>query len=101
MVLWAGLAASNSMAVSAPLSEPFTVKPTTLNLLLTSDNDIGTLNSEFFARYWIKPAWAIKAGYTFLFTEFTTNRELTFNNDRFRNKAGMFMVGITYAPFKK
>jgi hypothetical protein len=76
-------------------------KPTSFNLLLTSDNDIGNLNSEFFLRYWVKRAWGIKAGYTFLFAEYTTNRELTYNNDRFRNKAGMFMLGLTYAPFKK
>jgi hypothetical protein len=76
-------------------------KPTSFNLLLSSDNDIGSLNSEFFLRYWVKPSWGIKAGYTFLFAEYTTNRELTYNNDRFRNKAGMFMLGLTYSPFKK
>jgi hypothetical protein len=76
-------------------------RPTSFNLLLTSDNDIGSLNSEFFLRYWVKPTWAVKVGYTFLFAEYTTNRELTYDNDRFRNKAGMFMVGLTYAPFKK
>jgi hypothetical protein len=76
-------------------------KPTSVNVLLSSDNDIGSLNSEFFLRYWVKPAWGIKVGYTFLFAEYTTNRELTYDNDRFRNKAGMFMVGFTYAPFKK
>jgi hypothetical protein len=76
-------------------------KPTSFNLLLSSDNDIGSLNSEFFLRYWVKPAWAVKVGYTFLFAEYTTNQELTYDNDRFRNKAGMFMVGLTYAPFKK
>ncbi|QHT71783.1 hypothetical protein GXP67_36530 [Rhodocytophaga rosea] len=76
-------------------------RPTSFNLLLSSDNDIGSLNSEFFLRYWIKPAWGIKIGYTFLFAEYTTSRELTYTNDRFRNKAGMFMLGFTYAPFKK
>ncbi len=76
-------------------------RPTSFNLLLSSDNDIGSLNSEFFLRYWVKPAWGVKVGYTFLFAEYTTNQELTYDNDRFRNKAGMFMVGLTYAPFKK
>jgi hypothetical protein len=75
--------------------------PTSFNLLLTSDNDIGSLNSEFYLRYWVKPSWAIKAGYTFLFAEYTTSRELTYNNDRFRNKAGLFMLGFTYSPVKK
>jgi hypothetical protein len=75
-------------------------KPTPFNLLLTSDNDIGTLNSEFFLRYWVRQNWGVKLGYTFLFTEYTTNRELTYNNDRFRNKAGLLLLGVTYAPFK-
>lgn len=75
-------------------------QPTGFNLLLTSDNDLGSLNSEFFVRYRFWDKLAIKAGYSFLFTEYTTDRKLTYANDRFRNKAGMLMVGVTYWPFK-
>jgi hypothetical protein len=74
--------------------------PTSANLLLVSDNDIGALNSELYARYWFKPKWAIKAGATFLFTEYTTHHKLRLDNDRWRNKVLMGMIGITYSPFR-
>jgi hypothetical protein len=72
------------------------LKPTTLNLLLISDNDIGTLNSELYARYWLNNKWAIKGGVSFLFTEYTSHKKLRLDNDRFRNKALLPMIGVTY-----
>jgi hypothetical protein len=75
-------------------------KPTTLNALLVSDNDIGSLNSELYARYWFKPNWGIKIGATFLFTEYTTDNKLRLDNNRWRNKSLMGMIGITYSPFR-
>lgn len=82
------------------LSAQQSAKPTPYNLLLVSDNDIGSLNSELYARYWFKPKWGVKAGAAFLFTEYKTNNKLLLDNDRFRNKSLMLMVGITYCPFK-
>ena len=80
--------------------------PTTFNLLLTSDNDYGSLNSEFYLRYWIDEKIGLRLGYTFLFTEYTTNQKLSFDNgrilnDRYRLKSSMLMLGVTYTPFKK
>lgn len=80
--------------------------PTRLNLLLTSDNDIGSLNSEFFARYWLSDKIGIRAGFTFLFSEYRLDRELSFDNgrimnDRYRYKASMAMLGISYKAFNK
>ena len=40
--------------------------PTTFNLLLTSDNDIGSLNSEFYVRYKFNSKISLRAGYAFL-----------------------------------
>lgn len=82
------------------------VSPTKLNLLLTSDNDIGSLNSEFYVRYWLHKKWAIRAGYTFYFSEYSTKQKLSFDNgriqnDRYRLKSGLFMLGITFSPFNK
>jgi len=74
--------------------------PTSLNLLLVSDNDIGALNSELYFRYWFKPKWAIKVGASFAFTEYTTENKLRLENDRWRNKSLMGMIGITYSPFR-
>lgn len=80
--------------------------PTTFNLLLTSDNDIGSLNSELYLRYWITNKIGIRAGATFLFTEYRTNQDLSFDNgrimnDRYRFKALMGMLAVTFKPFNK
>ncbi len=78
-----------------------TASPTPFNLLLVSDNDIGMLNSELYARYWLNNKWGIKAGLSFAFTEYTTDNKLRLDNDRWRNKALMGMIGITYSPYKQ
>lgn len=84
----------------ASLASEQSAKPTPYNLLLISDNDIGSLNSELYARYWFNNKWGVKAGASFLFTEYKTNNKLLLDNDRFRNKSLMFIVGVTYCPFK-
>jgi hypothetical protein len=73
--------------------------PTPFNVLLISDNDRGSLNSEFFARYLLNDKWGIKGGIQFHFTEYTTDAEVQQQpdlNDRFRNKSLLFNVGISY-----
>ncbi len=70
--------------------------PTTFNLLLISDSDLGSLNSEYYARYRITPNISLRAGLSFLFTEYTTSRKLTLNNDRFRSKNYLPMVAVSY-----
>jgi hypothetical protein len=73
-------------------------KPTTINKLLVSDNDIGTLNSELFVRYAISEKWALKCGGQFLFTEYTTETDVQQYpepNNRFRNKSLLFTTGAT------
>ncbi|TAH20804.1 MAG: hypothetical protein EAZ08_05340 [Cytophagales bacterium] len=77
-----------------------TAKPTTANVLLVSDNDIGSLNSEIYLRYWFSPRWAIRGGLTFAFSEYTTSRKLTFDNDRFRAKILMPMLALTFSPYR-
>jgi hypothetical protein len=76
-------------------------KPTGFNLLLISDNDLGTLNSNFFAKYNVNKKWSATLGFQFLFTEFTTDTNVQTTptgekNDRFRNKAGQIAIGATY-----
>jgi hypothetical protein len=73
-------------------------KPTSFNVLLIGNNDRGTLNSEFYARYFFNERWGIKAAYQYLFTEYTTDiavQQQPEPNDRFRNKASLFSLGIT------
>jgi hypothetical protein len=76
-------------------------RPYNFNLLLTGDNDLGTLNSEFFIRYQINEQMAIKAIYQFFFTEYKTTTisqtapdgaEIT----RFRNKVNAGGLGLVY-----
>lgn len=73
--------------------------PTSFNLLLISDNDRGSLNSQFFARYLLNEKWGIKGGIQFLFSEYTTDTEVQQfpePNDRFRNKSLLFSAGVSF-----
>lgn len=76
-------------------------KPAIFNLLLTGDNDLGSLNSEFFLKYKLDKRWGIKADYQFIFVEYkTTTIKQTAPDgtlvDRFRNKANLFGLGVSY-----
>lgn len=82
------------------------VRPVAFNLLLVGNNDKGTLNSEFYARYWVTPRFAIKAAYTYLFTDYRTYVELAFNNGaientRYRLKSGLATIAVSWRPFIK
>lgn len=84
---------------------PVTAKPTGFNVLLISDNDKGSLNSELFARYKWNDSWGVKLGLQFFFAEYTTNTQVQTTpggdkNDRFRKKMAGVGIGITY-NFKK
>ncbi|MCU0451100.1 MAG: hypothetical protein MUC97_14880 [Bernardetiaceae bacterium] len=74
--------------------------PTTFNLLLISDNDLGSVNSELYVRYWLSPRWALRGGLGFAFSEYTTSRTLTLDNDRFRAKRLMPMLAVSFAPWR-
>ncbi|MBG9377028.1 hypothetical protein I5907_12355 [Panacibacter sp. DH6] len=91
-----GVFKSNGQTITEP-----SAKPSAFNLLLTGDHDKGSLNSEFFLRYNLNSRWGIKGVYQFVFVEYQANSvEQTFadgsKNDRFRNKANNFGLGITW-----
>lgn len=93
-----------SNVYDAGQSPVVTGSPTRFNLLLTSDNDLGSLNSEFYLQLLQTGRINFRTGYTFLFTEYRTTQNLSFDqgrisNDRYRNKAGMFLLSISYRPF--
>ncbi len=76
-----------------------TASPTAFNLLLVSDNDRGSLNSEFYGSYFFNKKWGVKLAAQFLFTEYTSAVKVqTFpqENDRFRNKSLLASIGVTY-----
>jgi hypothetical protein len=73
--------------------------PTPFNILLISDNDKGTLNSEFYIKRFVNDHWSFKIAGQFLFTEYTTTtsvQTLPEENDRFRNKSLLLSLGISY-----
>lgn len=72
--------------------------PTQFNILLVSDNDRGTLNSELYAKYRLTELFSLRGGMQFLFTEYTTEtkmQQFPEPNDRFRRKSLMFMFGVS------
>ena len=76
-------------------------KPSSFNVLLTGDNDIGSLNSEFFFKYKFDNRWGIKVVYQFYFAEYETRTVKQIAPDgtevyRFRNKANNFGLGVSY-----
>lgn len=73
--------------------------PTSFNILLISDNDRGSLNSELYVRYRLNEKLDMKAAGQFLFTEYTTETDVQQYpepNDRFRNKSLLFGLGVVY-----
>jgi hypothetical protein len=71
-----------------------TASPTAFNLLV-SDNDLGSLNSELYARYSVTPKIGIRAGASFQFVEYTTDDLLAFGNDHFRAKVLQPLIAIS------
>ena len=72
--------------------------PTAFNILLISDNDKGSLNSDLYFKYSVNEKWAIRAGAQFLFTEYTTKekvQQFPMENDRFRNKSLLGAIGVS------
>lgn len=99
-----GVYYANNFATGVPV----TAKPTSVNLFLISDNDKGSLNSEFFIRYKWNDSWNVKLAFQFLFAEYTTATKVQTTpggdkNDRFRKKMAGAVVGVAYSfkSFKK
>ena len=73
--------------------------PETYNFLLVSDSDIGSLNSEIYARYWVTNKIGIRAGVSYQFVELTTEKKVEINgrlNDTWRLKSTMPIVAVSY-----
>lgn len=70
------------------------------NVRLLGDNDRGTLATEVYARFFVSQRIAIKAGYQWLTTETTVaNRDVVADNNRFRHRAGMAYLALTFPLF--
>lgn len=91
-----GIFTHNGITKTDPMS-----KPSAFNILLTGDHDKGSLNSEFYLRYKLNDRWNARAVYQFFFSEYQAQTvSQTFadgtTNDRFRNKANNFGLGVSY-----
>ena len=81
-------------------TEPAAFAPA-FNVLLTGDNDYGSLNSEFFLKYKLSRRWGVRAIYQFYFAEYKTNtvKQTAPDGtivDRFRNKANTYGAGVSW-----
>ncbi len=85
-------------------SQQLNAYPTTGNVLLISDNDIGTLNSELMFSYLHKSRLRFKIGGVFLFNEYEVSNPPVYVNStgtvidaqRFRNKSLQLGIGLNY-----
>jgi hypothetical protein len=71
--------------------------PTRLNLLLIGARDFGTLNSVLYGTWHLSNGMYLRAGYQYLFAEYTTRTKVQQNpepNDRFRFKSGLFSIAV-------
>jgi hypothetical protein len=89
-------ASSKWNPADGPIPSGIVAKPTAFNLLLVSDNDLGSLYSEILLRYHINKHVSVKAGGSFQFIEYTTNKKLRLDNNRFRYKSFLPMLGVSY-----
>lgn len=83
--------------VRSPLSG--TVQPahlTTVNVLYGDQSDRGSLNTEGYVRYRINPRIGLRTGLSLIVNEYTTTRQLTFNNDRFRSGNTRVLLAVSY-----
>ncbi len=83
--------------INGSVGQAATAKPTSFNILLVGNNDHGSLNSEFYIRYFFKEKLAVKVAYQYLFTEYKTDtkvQQLPKANDRFRNKPVYLVLGL-------
>jgi hypothetical protein len=84
--------------INGSFGQNTTGKPASFNALLIGDNDKGSLNSEFYAKYKLNEKWSLKAGFQYLFTEYVTAtavQQFPGPNDRFRNKSTLFTIGAS------
>ena len=69
---------------------------TSFNILLGDQSDRGSLNSEGYVRYRFSDRISLRGGLSFIANEYTTDRQLTFGNDRFRSANLRGLVAVSY-----
>ncbi len=85
--------------ISNGVSTATKAKPAGFNVLLVGNNDRGSLNSEFYARYKLTEKFGVKFAYQYFFNELVTTTKVQTTpeaNDRFRNKSRLINIGFSY-----
>ncbi len=80
--------------------ETVEASPSSFNLLLGGDNDLGQIKSEFYIAYALSEKTWLRGGMDMTFSEYSTNQKLTHENDRFRYKPVLVFLAVSYNPFK-
>ncbi|GAB3892713.1 hypothetical protein GCM10028803_05840 [Larkinella knui] len=76
-------------------------QPQRFNARLLGDNDLGSLSTEVYVRLKVLERLGVKAGYQWITTEMrASNVNIDDDNQRFRNRASMAYVALTF-PFYK
>jgi len=72
--------------------------PTKFNILLVDDNDIGTINSEFYLACKLSEHLAGKLAFSYFYSEFRTDKKYIagIDNDRYRNKSMGLALAMQY-----
>ncbi|MBD3630635.1 hypothetical protein [Cyclobacterium sp.] len=81
--------------------ETVAASPSSFNLLLGGDNDLGQIKSEFYIAYALSEKTWIRGGMDMTFSEYTTSQELANANDRFRSKPMLIFLAVSFNPFNK
>ncbi|MEX0882634.1 MAG: hypothetical protein WDZ72_04095 [Cyclobacteriaceae bacterium] len=80
--------------------ETVEASPSSFNLLLGGDNDLGQIKSEFYIAYALSEKTWLRGGMDMTFSEYTADQELTNANDRFRSKPMLIFLAVSFNPFK-
>jgi hypothetical protein len=69
---------------------------TAFNALIGDQSDRGSLNTEGYIRYRLKPRISVRTGASLIVNEYTTRQPLTFGNDRFRSGNSRVVLAFSY-----
>lgn len=74
------------------------VRPEVLNVFLFGRKDRGSLNSQFFLRFWLPHDISLRAGFSILHLYYRSDNVLNFQNDRFFIDPKMGFISIAWSP---
>jgi hypothetical protein len=92
--------ASYQSATFSPSASTEQANPELLNVFLFGRNDRGSLNSQFYLRFWPGENFFVKAGFSIYHIIENTSNTLNFSNNRFFTDANMGFVSLGWTPLR-